>query len=656
MRDLAFDFYCVHSVIIAAITMCGIAGIVSRAEPPGDDAHGVRAQQIGAMVGALHHRGPDGRGTYFANAVALGHTRLAIIDPAGGAQPMHLADGHGGSLLSLVFNGEIYNYVELREELRLAGHVFETRSDTEVVLHAFAAWGDDAITRFNGQWALGLWDARRRRLLLCRDRIGINPLYYAESPARVMFASEVKALFAGDPALRAGLDPIGLDQTLTFWAAIAPRTVFRGISELPPGHVRVYERGEVTERAYFEHNFTQSFTGSLAEAEEAVRAALERATALRMLRADVPVGCYLSGGLDSSLVAALGLRAKGERFHTFSLRFADAEYDESAYQQLVVRALGTEHHEVVVGRDDIARAFPAVVRHAERPLLRTAPAPLFLLSKLVADVGIKVVLTGEGADEMFAGYDLFREGVIRRFWAREPSSKRRALLLQRLYPYLARSPAAFPQLAMQFFGSDLASAGQPGFTHGTRWRTTSALKRLVAPSHRPPAGTDVVAALLADVPAAFPRWTPLAQDQYLEIRTLLGPYLIGSQGDRMLMAHSVEGRFPFLDPDVVDLAHRLPDAAKLRVLDEKHVLKRVAASLVPQKIIARSKQPYRAPDALSFVSPAASAEIDELLSEHAVSAGGVLDPQAVGTLWRKCKASAGRGVLSNTDNMTIVFA
>jgi asparagine synthase (glutamine-hydrolysing) len=638
--------------------LCGIAGIVSRvgADCLGDDARGAIEHQVGAMVRALHHRGPDDRGTYIAGDVALGHTRLSIIDPAGGAQPMHLRDANGAPHLSLVFNGEIYNYVELRDELRRAGHVFETRSDTEVVLHAFAAWGDDAIRRFNGQWAIALWDARRHRLLLCRDRIGIHPLYYAESATRVMFASEVKALFAGDPSLRAGLDPIGLDQTLTFWAAIAPRTVFRGISELPPGHVRVYERGEVAERAYFEHDFTQTFAGSAADAEDAVRAALERATALRMLRADVPVGCYLSGGLDSSLISALGLRAKGERFHTFSLRFADAEYDESEYQQLVVRALGTEHHEVVVSRDDIARAFPAVIRHAERPLLRTAPAPLFLLSKLVADTGIKVVLTGEGADEMFAGYDLFREGVILRFWAREPSSKRRPLLLQRLYPYLARSPVAFPQLAQQFFGRDLASAGQPGCTHGTRWRTTAALKRLVADSHRPPDGTDAVAALLADLPAAFPGWSPLAQDQYLEIRTLLGPYLIGSQGDRMLMAHSVEGRFPFLDPDVVDLAHTLPDAAKLRVLDEKHVLKRVAAGLVPREIIARKKQPYRAPDALSFMSPAASAGIDELLSERAVTAGGVLDPQAIATLWRKCKASAARGAFSNTDNMALVFA
>jgi len=610
------------------------------------------------MVAALHHRGPDDLGVVVDGATGLGHTRLAIIDPAGGAQPMQLPADH----LTLVFNGEIYNYLELRDLLIQCGRTFRTRSDTEVVLHAFAEWGDRAVERFNGQWAIALWDSARRRLVLCRDRVGIHPLYYAESPDRVMFASEVKALFAGDPALRAGLDPIGLDQTLTFWSAIAPRTVFRGISELPPGRIRVYERGGVDERAYFEHDFTPRFAGSIADAEHAVLEALARATALRMLRADVPVGCYLSGGLDSSLIAALGLRAKGTRFHTFSLRFADAEYDETEFQALVVRALGTEHHEIVVGRDDIARAFPAVVRHAERPLLRTAPAPMFLLSRLVASAGIKVVLTGEGADEMFAGYDLFREGVVRRFWAREPSSKLRPRLLQRLYPYLARSPVAQQAIAMQFFGRDLAAAGSPGFAHATRWTTTSALKRLVAPGLRPPAGTDAVATLLADLPAGFPSWSLLAQDQYLEIRTLLGPYLLGAQGDRMLMAHSVEGRFPFLDPDVVALAHALPDAAKLRVLDEKHILKRVAGGLVPREIIARKKQPYRAPDALSFVSPAAAPEIDALLSEAAIATGGVLEPHAVQLLWRKCRASGGReasggrGGFSNTDNMALVFA
>src|SRR5262249_35242525 len=209
------------------------------ASPPGHRAADTEAT-VRAMLAVLRHRGPDDLGVLVDTAVGLGHTRLAIIDPVGGVQPMRLRDNH----LALVFNGEIYNYIELRAELIQRGRTFRTRSDTEVVLQAFAEWGDRAIERFNGQWAIALWDAARRRLVLCRDRVGIHPLYYAESADRVMFASEVKALFAGDPSLAVGLDPIGLDQTLTFWSAIAPRTVFRGISKLPPGHIRCYERAQ----------------------------------------------------------------------------------------------------------------------------------------------------------------------------------------------------------------------------------------------------------------------------------------------------------------------------------------------------------------------------------------------------------------------------
>ncbi len=628
--------------------MCGIAGIVNLRSGPAPDRIA-----LARMLTALHHRGPDECGLYADDGAGLAHTRLSIIDLATGQQPM--SDG-GQDPLWIAFNGEIFNYVELRGELEAAGHVFATRSDTEVILRAWRAWGEAALSRFNGQWAFALWDPRAKRLVLSRDRLGIRPLYYAEHAGRLVFGSEVKAIFAGAPDLPRQLDPVGLDETLTFWTVVAPRSVFRGVRELEPGHVRVYDGDRVEDRAYWQPDYAPTFAGSVEDATRAVRDALERATSLRMLRADVDVGSYLSGGLDSSLVAALGLRAVGARFHTFSLRFEDAEYDETRYQHMMAQRLGTDHHEVVVGRRDIAAAFPAVVRMGERPLLRTAPAPLFLLSKLVRDTGIKVVLTGEGADEMFAGYDIFREGVVRRFWARQPESKLRPLLLDKLYPYLARSPVAQRAMARKFFGRDLERWREPGFAHGTRWSTTAALKRMVARDMRPPADADVVAALLDALPAAFDGWSHLARDQYLEVRTLLSGYLLSSQGDRMLMGNSVEGRFPFLDPDVVALANSLPDAHKLRVLDEKHVLKRVGADLIPAEILARPKQPYRAPDALAFVGDDRPDYVDELLSEHAVAAAGAFEPRAVAALWRKCKARAATGQFSNTDNMALVAA
>lgn len=629
--------------------MCGIAGIVNVRDglpPPDRDA-------LGRMCAAMTHRGPDEFGIYRDARAGLAHSRLSIIDLATGQQP--LADDDGA--LWIAFNGEIFNYVELREELQAAGHVFRTKSDTEVIVRAWQQWGEGALPRFNGQWAIALWDARARRLVLTRDRLGIRPLHYAEHGGRVVFGSEVKAMFAGAPELPRAFDPVGLDQTFTFWTVVAPRTPYAGIAELPPGHVRIYEAdGRVAERAYWTPDYAPRFRGSVADAAVAVREALEKATALRMLRADVDVGSYLSGGIDSSVVAAMGLRAKGSRFHTFSLRFDDAEYDETRYQRMMSERLGTDHHEVVVSRADIARVFPAVIRQTERPILRTAPAPLFLLSKLVRDTSIKVVLTGEGADEMFAGYDIFREGVVRRFWARQPDSQLRPRLLEKLYPYLARSPVSQQAMARKFFGRDLDRWDQPGFAHGTRWSTTAAVKRMVAPAMRPPADTDVVAALLADLPAALAEWSHLARDQYLEVRTLLSGYLLSSQGDRMLMGNSVEGRFPFLDHEVVALANSLPDRYKLRVLDEKHILKRAGADLVPREILQRPKQPYRAPDALAFVGDAKPDYIDELLSEAAVADAGVFEPRAVAALWSKCQARAADGQFSNTDNMALVGA
>ncbi len=442
-----------------------------------------------------------------------------------------------------------------------------------------------------------------------------------------------------------------------------PQGVWQNVHELRPGWVRVYERdGSMRERPFYRLDYPEegeasaiAKAGSLEDATLEVRKALEDATSLRMLRADVPVGSYLSGGLDSSLVAALGLRAKGDRFQTFSLRFEDAEYDETSHQHTMAKFLGSEHHEVMVSRRDIATVFPDVVAHTERPILRTAPAPLFLLSRLVRDHGIKVVLTGEGADEMFAGYDIFREGKVRRFWARNPESEMRPRLLERLYPYLARSPVRQRAMAKQFFGRNLNMAAEPGFAHDTRWHTTGALKRLFSEDMRAEtAGLDVIGDLVSDLPPELARWSPLAQDQYLEVRTLLSGYLLSSQGDRMLMANSVEGRFPFLDREVMALANSLPATYKLRVLDEKHVLKRAADDLIPPEIIRRVKQPYRAPDALSFVAEDRPEWVDAMMSEASVRAAGVFEPRAVAALWQKCLRRAAAGQFSNADNMALV--
>lgn len=636
--------------------MCGIAGAVSLRA----DVEPIALEPLGRMATALHHRGPDERGIYRDAQAGLAHTRLSIIDLATGQQPMRSSDGR----YVLVYNGEVFNYVELRAELEAAGCRFATASDTEVVLQALVRWGHEtALPRFNGQFAIAFWDRHERRLLLARDPLGIRPLFWAKGDDRLWFASEVKAMFAGEPALRRGLSSAGLAQTFTFWASIAPRSVFEGVEELCPGSWLVLREGCISQGRYFDLSYPESSDDNIEASVERVHDTLGRASRLRMLRSDVPVGSYLSGGIDSSIIAALA-RESIDRFHTFSLRFADAEYDETKYQRLMVERLGSEHHEVVVQRRDIADAFPDVVYHAERPMLRSAPTPLMLLSRLVRDTGIKVVLTGEGADEMFGGYDIFREAKVRRFWARAPSSTSRPRLLEKLYPYLARSPVRRRAMAQKFFGRDLDKHAEPGFGHGPRWNNGAPIFRLLTAERRGDLqGHDLARELVASLPEGLRSWSPLAQDQYIEIKTLLSGYLLSTQGDRMLMASSVEGRFPFLDADVVRTANDLPARHKVSGLDEKHVLKklcrstRAALELVPPDIVDRKKQPYRAPDALSFAAPGGGQPpewIAEVLAPSALESAGAFSSKPVELLWNKCVKQAAGGQLSNADNQALL--
>jgi len=629
--------------------MCGICGFASASLAPAGPA--LDARLIERMIGRLSHRGPDGSGWYRDESAALGHARLAIIDQEGGVQPLSNEDGS----IWITFNGEIFNYVELGNELRSKGHVFRTASDTEVIVHAFEEWGERCFERLNGQWAIALWDRRRRRLVLSRDRMGVRPLYYAARPGRIVFASEVKAIFA-DASIERALDPAGIDEVLTFWCPVAPGTVFKGVSELEPGHYAVFEEGRLTDAAYYRNDFPEAGREEcqdLAENGRRLRERLIEAARLRFLRSDVPVGAYLSGGIDSSVTAAIIARYTSAPLRTFSLRFADAEFDEGAYQAEMARRLGTDHREVVVSGEDIANVFPEVVRHAERPLLRTAPAPLFILSRLVRQSGYKVVVTGEGADEVLGGYDIFREAKVRLFWARDPGSVKRASAVGLLYPWMERSPSKAPSFARAFFGKNL-DPSDPAVSHRPRWDATGSIKALLSPeASRAIADLDAAARLVSRMPPESARWDPLSRAQWLEMTTLLPGYILSSQGDRMLMANSVEGRFPFLDPEVISLANGLPARHKLLGLDEKHILKREFADLVPDSILKRPKQPYRAPDAASFFGEAGRELIERVSSEKALKEAGIFDPKTVAGLFAKC-AKVGGGKMSNTDNMRIV--
>lgn len=624
--------------------MCGVCGIVDLDQQPNVDI-------VTGMLGRLRHRGPDGSGYFRDSRAILGHTRLAIIDQAGGGQPLCNEDGS----LWVTFNGEIFNYVELGQELRALGHTFRTASDTEVIVHAWEEWGEGAFSRFNGQWAIGLWDRRRRQLVLSRDRLGVRPLYMVRRGNQLAFASEVKALFA-DPSIPRELDPVGLDQTFTYWSTVAPRTVFRGVQQLPPGHVAIFDADGFRTAPYWRIDFpdqgrepSQDTEANAAE----LRERLIEATRLRFLRSDVPVGAYLSGGIDSSVTAGVIAKYTDAPLHTFSLRFSDAEFDEGRYQRLMAERLGTEHRDIVVTQADIADVFADVIWHAETPILRAAPAPLFLLSKLVRENGYKVVVTGEGADEVLAGYDIFREARVRLFWSRDPESAKRSRAAELLYPWMARSPGQAPAFARSFFGRNL-DPDDPALSHRPRWDSTSALKALLAPEMTGLIGPGSTGEeLLAAMPEQSGKWDPLGRAQWLEMTTLLAGYILASQGDRMLMANSVEGRFPFLDRDVVDFANALPARHKLFGLEEKYLLKRAFHDLIPDEILNRPKQPYRAPDASSFFAGPAPEWFGEVTSDEALRAAGVFNPTVVRGLFAKCERTAGAR-MSNTDNMRVL--
>jgi asparagine synthase (glutamine-hydrolysing) len=632
--------------------MCAIAGLLALPPSPPPDPGDPLLQR---MLQRLRHRGPDDTGTLFDGPAALGHARLSIIDLAGGHQPMRSACP--GSPISVSFNGEIFNYVELRDELRRRGHVLSTRSDTEVLLHLYEDLGPDFVSRLNGQFAFALWDRREGRLLLCRDRVGIRPLFYTVAGGRLLFASEIKALFAAREVERR-LDLPALAQTFTLWAPLAPATPFAGIHALPPGHLLLADArtGALTIRRYWDWPFAPKPAPSAPERPRAdwegdLRDLLIDAVRLQ-LRADVPVGAYLSGGLDSSLLTALIRRHSDAPLRTFSITFADDEdLDERAHQEALVEHLGTAHTALPCRRADIGAAFPKVLWHAEMPLVRTAPVPLYLLSRTVRQAGYKVVLTGEGADEVFGGYDLFKEALARRFCARRPGSALRPRVLERLYPYLKRAPTSLSGYAQAFFltGDD---PGAPCFGHMPRFRATSRVLRLLTKEAQAAlAGDpapDPMAALVGSLPADFSAWPGLCQDQYIEAHTLMTGYLLAAQGDRVAMAHSIEGRFPYLDHRVIELGCALPTWLKVLGLREKHLLRRVAAALVPPSIAARPKQPYRAPESASFFTDAGPLPyVAELLAPAAVKESGLFQPEAVALLLRKCQAGRAIGYADN---------
>ena len=626
--------------------MCGIAGF------SGPDVNQDSARPaLEKMIHTLAHRGPDGYGFHAGPGVGLAHARLSIIDLATGDQPIH----DERRKVWTVFNGEIFNYVELRSMLEARGHRFYTHSDTEVIVHLYNRYGDRFVEHLNGQFAIALWDSERRRLVLARDRAGIRPLFHARGGGRIWFASEVKGLLAVLPEC-ASLNPLALVQTLTYWSAVDPGTLYAGVHSLPPGCMLCIESdGSERLTRYWDWTFpTAAETSPIRETRTVEQASAELrellVDAVRLqLRADVPVGAYLSGGLDSSGIVAMIRGFTDTPVRTFSVAFEDGEFDESEYQQAMVRHLGTDHTTLRCTRRDIGEAFPRLVRHAETAVLRTAPVPLMLLAGSVREHGYKVVLTGEGADEVFGGYDLFKEAKVRRFWARDPGSRLRPRLLGRLYGYLKNSPVQSPAFAESFFGQGMQHIDRPVFAHVPRWTTSQRALALLSPELRASVGQwDPLDAYEATLPDGIMSWSPLARDQYVEAKSLLAGYLLSSQGDRVAMASSIEGRFPYLDHRVIEFANRLPPSFKIRGMTEKYLLRHALRELLPADIVQRTKQPYRSPDSQSFFFDGKPLDyVAELMGEARIRDAGYFDAGAVARLFEKCRQGRATGFADN---------
>ena len=587
------------------------------------------------MVAMLAHRGPDGHGFYRDSRAGLAHARLSLIDLAGGFQPIH---NHDRSLW-LTFNGEIFNYKELRAELAALGHRFYTQGDGEVIVHAFERYGANAWRMLNGQFAFALWDTRARCLWLVRDRMGVLPLHYSVAGNHLVFASEAKAIFAGG-RVRRDLDPRGIAEAFTLWSTIAPRTAFRDVRSVRPATALCIDGNlRLTEQRYWEPDPHAAGRETTEQAAEQLHEHLLRSVRLR-LRADVPVGSYVSGGLDSSVLSAYAKNEVGPSLETFGIRFADPRYDETAEQRQVAGHLGTRHHEILCDGAAIRGAMADVVWHCEAPLLRTSPIPMFLLSKLVRDNGTKTVLSGEGADELFAGYTIFKEDQIRRFIGRQPDSAVRPALLSRIHHYVGDARARATPFWRDFFRRNVDDPAHPFHSHLIRWQNNAWTLRLLAPEVQQAA--DLAATmerLESNLPAGWQNWDSLLRAQLTEIHGFMSSYLLASQGDRVAMAHGVEVRYPFLDPDVIDFAMTLPRRHKLLGSRDKIVLRRLAARLLPPAMAGRKKKPFRAPIAPVLFGTEARGAFDHIL---AAGGDGLVDDAAVGRLITKVRLHDGR--------------
>jgi asparagine synthase (glutamine-hydrolysing) len=597
--------------------MCGIAGFFN------PDGISLQSGVLASMARALAHRGPDHQGLFQDGCCALAYRRLSVIDLAGGNQPVV----HGPSGAVLVFNGEIYNYQPLRAELASLGHVFHTHSDSEVLLAAYLQWGGKCLRRLVGMFAFAVWNPRARTLFLARDRMGKKPLFYTLRPdGTLIFASEIKAILHY-PGVPHGMNPLAMDRLLDYGFNLAPDTFLQGINQLPPAHTLVADGNGQRSAPYWDIPMDRPVANiSEEEAAEGLRHHLVEAVRDRLV-ADVPVASYLSGGIDSSSVTGLYAHLSNAPVHTLSIAFEDAGYDERHFARLVSSSFGTSHHEFLcaITEDEIEK----LVWHLESPLVTLLNLPLYLLSKQIRDMGFKVVLSGDGADEILGGYDYFKLLKLMDFIGRNESVGR-ANLLRRVFPGIASPQQAWMQYAA-LKGYPAAHPALPyrfqAFQLKGQLMSDAFVSRLL----------PVIGERDAELPA-IPGDRPLMdQAMYLESKMRL-PNLTLALADTMSMANSVELRSPFMDHRLVEYVFSLPSHLKMRGLNEKYLLKKSFRTFLPPAISQRRKQPL-APPSKWFVRMFRDM-IGDVLSASTVREKGYFRPEFTDHMLREFDADS----------------
>jgi asparagine synthase (glutamine-hydrolysing) len=612
--------------------MCGIAGIVSAATLGPED----RRRAI-AMRDVIAHRGPDDAGLFADAHAALAHRRLSIVDLATGHQPL----ANERDDVWIVFNGEIYNHAQVRPELEARGHRYRTRSDTETIVHAYEQWGDECVSRFRGMFAFAVWDAGRRRLLLARDRLGIKPLYWTRAGDRLLFGSEIKSILASG-LIQPEANEQALPELLGTRYLSGTETLFKGIHRLLPGHTLVFENGTIAIRQYWDvpAGEPDSEVERLSETDavERFRSLLEESVRVRLM-ADVPLGMFLSGGLDSSAIAALMARMIDRPLQTFSVAFKERAFSELEYARQVSTAIGAEAHEVVIDDRDFFGALPRLIWHEDEPIAHPSSVPLYFVSDL-ASKHVKVVLTGEGSDELLAGYGKYPRALLN--WRASaayravPAALRHwvaaSLVPQlpgRFARYARRSFLAVERTPEAMFFDNFAAIGL---------RRQSSLLTAAAASGATPDHAYGPSRAYFDRPNG--RSTTLDRLLYADLKTYLVELLM--KQDQMSMAASIESRVPFLDHLLVEFAAALPPRLKLRGFKTKWILREAVRPLLPDSILTRKKMGFPVPFAIWMKGPWQSAARDVLLDRR-TRERGIIQPRAAEQLIAAHAAGAQEG-------------